>query len=194
MARTVLCFSVLLLSCCAVFSQTAVPAPNATQAAPGATSSTSPEVREFQQIEDKWSAAINQRDQYGLELVLSPLFLDVSASGDITTRNQQVAGILSVDDKGLHLEQRVITVRMLGDTAVTNGTYVLHHKVGNNQVNEKGVYTHVFEKQRGGWLCVNSQRTVLHDDAPTAKGKKKQQSEAALPFHIPLFSKGDKKE
>ena len=30
-------------------------------------------------------------DQYGLELVLSPLLVDVSATGDITTRNQQVA-------------------------------------------------------------------------------------------------------
>ncbi len=38
----------------------------------------------------------------------------------------------------MHLEQRVITVRLLGDTAVANGTYVLHHKVGRGQVDEKG--------------------------------------------------------
>jgi len=41
----------------------------------------SPEIREFQKIENTWSSAINERDQYSLELVLSPLFVDVSAVG-----------------------------------------------------------------------------------------------------------------
>ena len=152
-----------------------------------------PQVREFQKIEDTWSGAINARDQYSLELVLSPLFVDVSASGDITTRNQQLAQLIIGEDKTMHLEQRVITVRLLGDTAVANGTYVFHHKAASGQVDEKGVFTHVFEKNRGGWVCVNSQRTLLREDNPNAK-KKKQSSDAELPFHIPLFSKGDKKE
>ncbi len=68
---------------------------------------------------------MNRRDQYGLELVLSPLFVDVSASGDVTTRNQQVAQVISGDDKTLYLTQKVVTVRMLGDIAVANGTYTL---------------------------------------------------------------------
>jgi len=79
---------------------------------------------------------------------------------------------------------------MLGDTAVANGTYVLHHKVpSGGQVDEKGVFTHVFERLRGGWSCINSQRTALRTDAP---GKNKKQSNAELPFHIPLFTKSDK--
>ncbi len=197
MIRPGVCFFALLFPFCAVFAQTSTSAPGpvaaANQVAPGAASSASPEIREFQKIEDAWSSAVNQRDQYGLELVLSPLFLDVSATGDITTRNQQVAQLISGDDKTLHLDQRVVTVRMLGDTAVANGTYVLHHKAGSAQVDEKGVYTHVFEKQRGGWLCVNSQRTLLREEGPGVKTKKRQ-SEAELPFHIPLFSKSDKKD
>lgn len=198
MARNTVCFFALLISCCAVSRSVAQvqtsPAP-AAAVAPGAASTASPEVQQFQKIEDTWSNAINQRDQYSLELVLSPLFIDVSANGDITTRNQQLAQLISGDDKTVHLDQRVITVRMLGDTAVANGTYVLHHKVGSSPVDEKGVYTHVFEKQRGGWVCVNSQRTSLRADGPAAKSKKKQQaSEGDLPFHIPLFSKGDKKD
>ena len=58
---------------------------------PGVTETISPEILEFQKIEDSWSDAVNRRDQYSLELVLSPLYVDVSASGDVTTRNQQVA-------------------------------------------------------------------------------------------------------
>jgi ketosteroid isomerase-like protein len=190
-----LAFSVaLLFSCCAVLAQNPTPPVSGAKSfAPGATSDVGSEVRDFQKVEDSWSGAINARDQYALELVLSPLFVDVSATGDITTRNQQLAQVITGEDKTMHLEQRVITVRLLGETAVANGTYVMHHKTGSSQVDEKGVFTHVFERQRGGWVCVNSQRTSLREDAP-GKGKKKQTSDAEMPFHIPLFSKSDKKE
>jgi hypothetical protein len=132
---------------------------------------------------------VNRHDQYGLELVLSPLFVDVSASGDVTTRNQQVVQAISGEDKTLTLSQKVITVRMLGDIAVANGTYTLHHKVNGNPVDEKGIFTHVFERVHNGWLCINSQRTVLRQDNTT---KKNRPTTASDPFHIPFFSKGDK--
>lgn len=189
MTRFVACFSAVLLCCCAAGGQSPAPAPVSAPAQPGATSVESPEIREFQKIEDSWAIAVNQRDQYGLELVLSPLFVDISAGGDITTRNQQLAQLITGEDKTLHLDQRVITVRMLGDIAVANGTYLLHHKAGSAQVDEKGVFTHVFERARSGWLCINSQRTVLREDS---SAKTKKQSNAEMPFHIPLFGKSDK--
>ena len=156
---------------------------------PGVTTTVSPEVAQFQKIEDNWSDAVNRRDQYALELVLSPLFVDVSAQGDVSTRNQQVVQVISGQDKSIALTQKVITVRMLGDVAVANGTYTLHHRVNAAEVDEKGVFTHVFERVRGGWLCVNSQRTVLRQET---NGKQRKASTAEEPFHIPFFSKGDK--
>jgi len=122
--------------------------------------------------------------------VLSPLFLDVSGTGDITTRNQQVAYVITTDDRTMHLQQKVIAVRMLGDTAVANGTYVLHHRASSGQVDEKGVFTQVFERAHNGWVCINSQRTMLREDG----GKSKKQSNAELPFHFPIFGKSDKKD
>lgn len=190
MIRRFVCISALLLSCCAARSQNFT-APVSNEPSKGATTTDASETQEFQKIEDKWSDAVNGRDQYALELVLAPLFVNISASGDITTRNQQVAQLISGEDKTLHLNQRVITVRMLGDIAVANGTYVLHHKTASGPADEKGIFTHVFERVRNGWVCVNSQRTVIRDQETGGKGKKKQ-SEAELPFHIPLFSKSDK--
>jgi ketosteroid isomerase-like protein len=178
MIRTLACYSALLLACCAAVAQSPAPAQ------PDVTTTASPEVVQFQKIEDSWSNAINQRDQYGLELVLSPLFVDVSANSDITTRNQQVAQLITGDDKTLHLEQKVITVRMLGDIAVANGTYNLHHRINSGQVDERGVFTHVFERVRGGWMCINSQRTSLPEGT---KGKAKKGSTPESPFHFPLF-------
>lgn len=184
MIRFVTCCSVVFL-CCAVLAQDpSSPAP----ARASVTSTASPEIVQFQKIEDSWDDAVNQRNQYGLELVLSPLFVDVAASGDITTRNQQIAYLITNDDRTLHLEQRVITVRMLGDTAVASGTYILRHHGLSGQVDEKGVFTHVFERAHNGWLCINSQRTVLREDG----GKNKKQSNAQLPFHIPIFGRSDK--
>jgi hypothetical protein len=184
MIRFPACFSVVVLTFSVANGQSPAPA----AAMPNVTSAESPEIRQFQKLEDSWADAVNQRDQYGLELVLSPLFVDVSANGDITTRNQQVASVITGEDKTMHLDQRVITVRMLGDIAVANGTYTLHHKVNSSEVNEKGVYTHVFERAHGNWLCINSQRTVLREDS---NAKQKKQSNAELPFHIPLFTKSN---
>ncbi|MGD0345328.1 MAG: nuclear transport factor 2 family protein [Terracidiphilus sp.] len=191
MNRHIACISAVLLACGFAAAQTPPPDAAAPPAAaePGVTTTVSPEVVQFQKIEDSWSDAVNRRDQYALELVLSPLFVDVSAQGDVTTRNQQVVQVLNGQDKSVYLTQKVITVRMLGDIAVANGTYTLHHKVNAAEVDEKGVFTHVFERVRGGWLCINSQRTVLRTDN---SAKQKKASTAEEPFHIPFFSKGDK--
>jgi ketosteroid isomerase-like protein len=187
MTRLVTGFSVFLLSFSFALAQNPAPAPAVPQLA--VTSTSLPALQEFQKIEDSWSNAINMRDQYALELVLSPLFVDVSASGDITTRNQQLVQLITGEDKTLHLEQKVITVRMLGDIAVANGTYVMHHRAGSAQVDEKGVFTHVFERARGGWMCINSQRTRLPENTSP---KAKKQSNAEMPFHIPFVGKSDK--
>ena len=186
----------LVLAVLAAFACTA-PAFSQTAAATAPiTSAEVPEIRELQKVEDSWSNALNQRDQYGLELVLSPLFVNVSSTGDISTRNQQVVSLINQEDKTATTEQRVITVRMLGDVAVANGTYTYTHKVSGNVVEEKGVFTHVFQRLRGNWVCLNSQRTLLRADAPTrAKTKAaKTKNDGDLPFHIPLFSKSDKSD
>ncbi len=193
MNRFLACIFSVLFGCSFAAAQTPAstapaPAPQA-ETESGVTTTVSPEVAQFQKIEDSWSDSINRRDQYALELVLSPLFVDVSAQGDVTTRNQQVVQVLSGQDKSVYLTQKVITVRMLGDIAVANGTYTLHHKLNGAEVDEKGVFTHVFERVRGGWLCINSQRTALRTDNNT---KQKKASTAEEPFHIPFFSKSDK--
>ena len=161
--------------------------------ASSATTTESPEIRQFQQIEDKWSTAENQHDQYGLDLVLSPLLVNVAANGDVTTHDQQVVQALTNDDKLYYLAQKVVAVRMLGDVAVVNGTYTVRHHVNSSEMVDKGVFTQVFQQTRGGWMCINAQRTLVHEDSNTKKrDKEKKDSSATLPFHIPFFTKGGK--
>ena len=188
MIRRLAFFALVLLSCSVVFAQTpAQPAAPPTPQIAGVASAAGPELVEFQKVENSWSMSINNRDQYGLELVLSPLYVDIAASGDVTTRNQQLAQIINGDDKTMHIDLHAITVRTLGDVAVVNGTYTLHHKGAAGPVDEKGIFTHVFQRVHNSWLCINAQRTVLREDGPQTKTKKK--TDAELPFHIPIFSK-----
>jgi len=146
----------------------------------------------MQQVEDHWSDAITKRDQYALELVLAPQFIGISASGDVTTRNQQIAHLLLKNTGPDSLQQKVVSVRFVGDVAIVNGTYVMTWKGEKAPVLEKGIFSHVFAHVRSNWLCLNSQRTLVAEEtkgAATEKPKAKR-SNAELPMHIPLVYKG----
>lgn len=153
-------------------------------------------MKEMQKLEDQWSEAIVKRDQYGLELLLSPLYVGIGANGEVSTRNQQIAQLFQKTNDPLTMEQRVISARLLGDVAVVNGTYITRHKDGSNTLEERGIFTHVFQRVRSNWLCINSQRTLVAEESG-AKQKAAKKSNAELPFHIPFLSKGsetDKQE
>src|ERR1700730_8723007 len=138
-----------------------------------------PAFREMQQVEDRWATAVTKRDQYALELVLAPQYIGISASGDVATRNQQIAHLFVKNSGPDSLEQKVISVRFVGDVAIVNGTYVMSWKGEKGPVLEKGIFSHVFEHVRDNWLCLNSQRTVVAEE---------NKDKASL--HLPRVYKG----
>ena len=165
---------------------------HAQEAATDETAKPPTQLQAMQKLEDSWSAALAKRDQYGLELVLSPQFVNISADGEVRSRNQEIAYVLNKFPDMISLEQTVISVRTLGDVALVNGTYVLQRRVNGHPVEEKGVFSHVFQRTRSNWQCINAQRTIVVEEA-VAKAKTTttaKTSNAELPFHIPLFHKG----
>ncbi|HEX4311799.1 MAG TPA: nuclear transport factor 2 family protein [Acidobacteriaceae bacterium] len=150
----------------------------------------SPEIREFQGLEDQWSTALMKNDQYTMEFLLSPLYVDISANGDVTTRNQQLAGLYQKGDEPVSLMQRVVTVRTFGDTAIVSGTYVEKFRGNGNAREERGIFTHVYNKSRMHWACVNAQRTAVVELEPGKQKAAQKKSTAAEPFHIPLLYPG----
>ena len=84
------------------------------------------QVQQFQHIEDSWSEAYVKKDQYAMELLLSPSFVDISGPGVVMTRNQYIAEMFShTTGDLLSMEQRAVNVRVLGDIALVEGTYVV---------------------------------------------------------------------
>lgn len=148
-----------------------------------------PEVKEFQGYEDQWSNALVKEDQYTLEFLLSPLFVNISAQGDVTTRNQLIAMLFDKGQEPISLEQRVVSVREFGDTAVVSGTYIAKSRINGAVREERGIFTHVYDRARNHWACVNAQRTAVVDLTP-GKQKASRKSDASEPFHIPFFYKG----
>ncbi len=146
----------------------------------------------MQHIEDQWSNALAKRDQYALELVLSPQFVNISADGDVRTRNQEIAFVLNKYPDMISLEQKAVSVRMLGDVAVVNGTYILRRRANGRPVEEKGIFSHVYQRTRSAWQCLNAQRTIVVEQGLDRKASTTaKKSGAELPFHIPLLHKGE---
>lgn len=133
------------------------------------------EIKTFQSIEDKWSTAVVNPDQYTLDLLLAPSFVDITANGDVETRDEYVAFLFAKGgDEPYSMLQRVTSVRLFGDTAVINGTYALKISVDGMPKAEQGVFTHVFLKTPAGWRCVNSQQTNIPIETVVKKKPKKR--------------------
>ena len=148
-------------------------------------------ILQFQHLEDDWSIAFVKKDQYGMELLLAPTFVNISAAGAVSTRNQLIAEMFDHSTGGLlSMEQRVVNVRMLGDVAVDEGTYVIHYRAGSHTIDERGVFTHVYQRTRNNWNCLNAQRTAVFDQTDEKQKQAAKKSNAALPFHVPLVYKG----
>jgi len=120
----------------------------------------------FQQIEDRWSEAINKRDQYGLELVLTPELIDISATGTVTTRDQQIAILSERHTEPLLLDQRVVNVRSFGEIAVVIGNYIEQPRAKEKVAWRSGMFTHVYRRALGRWSCISAQRTAIADPSP----------------------------
>ena len=153
-------------------------------------------VQQFQHIEDNWSVALVNKDQFALDNLLAPTFIGISADAQVSTRNQLISDALaSLPEPLLSIEQKVVNVRTLGDLAIVQGTYMLRWRERSNVTrDERGIYTHVYERERDHWVAVNAQRTAVVDAVEGGKKKAKADSgkkpASDLPFHIPLLSHG----
>ncbi len=152
-------------------------------------------LKQFQHIEDSWSIALVNKDQYAMENLLAPAFVDVSAAGAVSTRNQTISDALAgLPEPILSIEQKVVNVRVISDVAVVEGTYVLHLKEQERTRDERGIFTHVYQRAHNEWSCISAQRTAVVDQVDGGRtsnaARAEKKSGATLPFHIPLLHKG----
>ena len=160
----------------------------------------SQQIEELQKVTDRWDDAVNQHDQYALELVLAPQFVSVSDTGKVEDRDEVVSQMVTKDAPHFTLAQKVASVRIVGDVAVVNGTYDRSYqgsRLGHTKAkDEKGVFSQVYVRARNSWECINAQHTLI--EGATTAGKKKTREEASdkhlnhdLGFHLPGLHHSD---
>lgn len=133
------------------------------------------QIATFQKIEDQWSTALVNHDQFTLETILAPDFVNISSTGETTTRNQQVAAMFeSGAARAQTMRQQVDTVRIIEDVAIVNGTYDETTKLNGIERAEQGVFSHIYQRVRGVWKCVQSQRTAVPQAQQGTVHKKKK--------------------
>lgn len=180
------CTLLLAVTLCAPFAPAL-----AQEAASGQNAAETP-VQQFQHLEDTWSIALVHKDEFALDNLLAPTFVDIAATAQVSTRNQYIADTLTgVPAPLLSVEQRVVSVRVVSDVAIVEGTYITKVRdTGDHVRDQNGIYTHIYVRSHNAWACVNAQRTQV-TDAPETKAqaakKPEKKSSAALPFHIPLI-------
>lgn len=145
-----------------------------------AASAMSQQIAELQKVVDRWDDAIDQHDQYALELVLAPQFISISDAGEVGNRDAVVSKLVMKDAPRYTLVQKVVSLRMVGDVAVVNGTYDRAYqgsRLSRTKAKEqKGVFSQVYIRARNTWQCINSQRTLVAETANGGKKKSKEKS------------------
>lgn len=150
-------------------------------------------VAQFQKIEDEWSTALVNQNQFKLETILAPSFTDIDANGETITRNQRVARLFEkATPQVVSLKQRVTRVRVIEDVAVVDGTYTERTSLGGVERAGRGVFTHIYQRNHGDWFCVQSQRTPLPAVTEQARdqqhkaGNTQAKNSKGHGFHLPL--------
>ena len=92
-------------------------------------------VQGFQNLENTWSQAVDHRDQYALELVLAPDFLNVGIDGRIASRDLEIAQLLHNHESLPSLRQRVVILRDYGDITIVVGTFIEGSRTDSRQPN-----------------------------------------------------------
>ena len=148
-----------------------------------AQSSDTPDVLKVKAIETSWAEALVKKDQYALDLALAPSYVGISATGEVTTKNQAIARLFATNYSVLGYNETITSIRVLGDTAVAQGTYTLRRRWGNDVQEEQGIFTHVYARVRDTWQCVNSQQTVVSQKVAPPKTSEKKDTLFRNPFH-----------
>lgn len=152
------------------------------------------QVAEFQKVIDRWDDAVGQHDHYGVELVLAPQYIGITDQGVVQNRDELVSLMVMKGAEHYELQQKVTSVRELGDVAVVNGMYDRLYPASRlshvRARDEKGVFSQVWIRAHKSWQCINSQRTLIAGAVSASQKKKASKTKDDslghdLRFHLP---------
>ncbi len=114
---------------------------------------------DFIRLEEKWIAALQQRDLPALRELLDDSFVDSTFQGTLRTKDDVLGGSAAGSRyRSVRLDD--VRVRRYGSaTAIVTGVNVLQGPNGGELVRVR--FTDVFRKIRGRWRAVTAQETLI---------------------------------
>lgn len=112
-------------------------------------------------LENAWNQAEEHKDVKALESLLDATLVYVDYDGSIMDKAQFIA---SIKVPSLHPEQIVnesMTAHVYGDSAVVTGVYREKGERNGKPYLRHGRFTDTWVLQRGTWVCVASQSTLM---------------------------------
>ena len=112
-------------------------------------------------LENAWNQAEEHKDVKALESLLDATLVYVDYDGSIMDKAQFIA---SIKAPSLHPEQIVnesMTAHVYGDSAIVTGVYREKGARNGKPYSRHGRFTDAWVLQRGTWVCVASQSTLM---------------------------------
>lgn len=122
--------------------------------------------KEHQRIKaqaDAWDTAIVRKDAANVEANLSDDFLHIGNNGNLATREQFLAAILSPDLVIDPYEVDEFRIRMFGDTALVHGATEMTGTYKGQAFRSHYRFTDTYVRKAGEWRLVNVQTTKIND-------------------------------
>lgn len=112
-------------------------------------------------LENAWNQAEEHKDVKALDSLLDPTLVYIDYDGSLMDKAQFIA---SVKAPALHPEQIInesMTAHVYGDNAVVTGVYREKGLSNGKPYLRRGRFTDTWVYQRGIWVCVASQSTLI---------------------------------
>jgi ketosteroid isomerase-like protein len=113
-------------------------------------------------IERAWTEADTKKDLATIDKTLAEDWRGTFPDGKIYTKQAYMDSVKAPDSKRVAAHVENLKVRFFGNIAVITGATVKSIRDGAKESTERDVWTDVFEKRSGHWLCVASQDASTH--------------------------------
>ena len=107
-------------------------------------------------LEQRWLAAIHNRDHHALENILADGFTDITVTGGKRGRKEAIAHAIAPADTTQTITQ--LDVRVLGNTAIATGINQVHSR--KQGWTAEVAFTDVFIREHGDWRAISAQETL----------------------------------
>jgi ketosteroid isomerase-like protein len=115
--------------------------------------------QELQEIMHEWHQAIFKGERETSARLRADDFISVNPSGDIVTKDEELAVIGSPALVFDSLKTEDVEVRFLDETAVVMGVTDMKAHYNGDEINGRFRYTNVFTRHDGRWQAVVSHAT-----------------------------------